>query len=539
MNDILICRSMVGGGLSARRRSASCCAAATASSRWPRSSTCPSASATSTSPSHRARGGLVEGTVALAGKVDRAQFDGRARWPRRSSGPASRSVPASTSSSSRARRVVWRRPAGAIHRPDVFGVDRRSPSAIAGRRPCPEMTLIAGAARRSRRSFPTRCSLIASSLAAGHTFLRADPDDVRGGRGRRCRRSSPASSPKPGSATRSSTPSTAWPPASRSATSCGSCRRSDPADGRRQARRPAAHAGRLHPGPRGDPPRSRRAHRRRSHLGLGARGAPVCLLLASQVSSPGYMDPLFITAWGSRSLVGAAVSVVTAIAHYPQHGQDRGLTWTCSRSLPSIARHRRSRPRRRRVLQRAAESAPTPPCTCVSSTTTSTRTPTSSLKQLSEPFIVTWPSSRRCSRCSARSPGSRLACHVDRIHQTLLVAGWPSTDPRRGVRHRCRSRRRRRSASCSAIAHDQLLHPSPSKATVLVVALLIGRRRRSGRSPGSTARRPSAAGRCSEDLPDVLDLLAISVEAGVGFEGAIEVVCDNFDSPLAEEFAPR
>src|SRR5581483_1406310 len=40
-----------------------------------------------------------------------------------------------------------------------------------------------------------------------------------------------------------------------------------------------------------------------------------------------------------------------------------------------------------------------------------------------------------------------------------------------------------------------------------------------------------------KDLPDTLDLLAISVEAGVGFEGALGVVCDHFDSPLAEEFS--
>lgn len=37
-------------------------------------------------------------------------------------------------------------------------------------------------------------------------------------------------------------------------------------------------------------------------------------------------------------------------------------------------------------------------------------------------------------------------------------------------------------------------------------------------------------------LPDVLDLLAISVEAGVGFEGAIEVVTRHFNGPLADEF---
>ena len=39
------------------------------------------------------------------------------------------------------------------------------------------------------------------------------------------------------------------------------------------------------------------------------------------------------------------------------------------------------------------------------------------------------------------------------------------------------------------------------------------------------------------DLPDTLDLLAISVEAGVGFEGALGVVSDNFDSALSEEFS--
>ena len=40
-----------------------------------------------------------------------------------------------------------------------------------------------------------------------------------------------------------------------------------------------------------------------------------------------------------------------------------------------------------------------------------------------------------------------------------------------------------------------------------------------------------------KDLPDTLDLLAISVEAGMGFEGALDIVCWHFRSPLAEEFA--
>lgn len=38
-----------------------------------------------------------------------------------------------------------------------------------------------------------------------------------------------------------------------------------------------------------------------------------------------------------------------------------------------------------------------------------------------------------------------------------------------------------------------------------------------------------------KELPDVLDVLAISVEAGVGLEGAIQAVTDRFDSALAHE----
>lgn len=42
-------------------------------------------------------------------------------------------------------------------------------------------------------------------------------------------------------------------------------------------------------------------------------------------------------------------------------------------------------------------------------------------------------------------------------------------------------------------------------------------------------------GSIRRDLPDTLDLLAISVEAGVGFEAALGIVAENFDSPLADE----
>ncbi len=38
-----------------------------------------------------------------------------------------------------------------------------------------------------------------------------------------------------------------------------------------------------------------------------------------------------------------------------------------------------------------------------------------------------------------------------------------------------------------------------------------------------------------KDLPDIVDMLAIAVEAGSGFESALDTICTNFDSPLTDE----
>ncbi|HEU6444864.1 MAG TPA: type II secretion system F family protein [Gaiellaceae bacterium] len=42
--------------------------------------------------------------------------------------------------------------------------------------------------------------------------------------------------------------------------------------------------------------------------------------------------------------------------------------------------------------------------------------------------------------------------------------------------------------------------------------------------------------RIRADLPDALDLLAVSVEAGLGFDGAIAKLTEHMEGPLAEEF---
>jgi tight adherence protein C len=51
------------------------------------------------------------------------------------------------------------------------------------------------------------------------------------------------------------------------------------------------------------------------------------------------------------------------------------------------------------------------------------------------------------------------------------------------------------------------------------------------------ARVKSRTERIQADLPDALDLLAVSVEAGMGFDAALAVLIDHLDGPLADELA--
>ncbi|MDH7498399.1 MAG: type II secretion system F family protein [Syntrophomonadaceae bacterium] len=49
--------------------------------------------------------------------------------------------------------------------------------------------------------------------------------------------------------------------------------------------------------------------------------------------------------------------------------------------------------------------------------------------------------------------------------------------------------------------------------------------------------RAERAERVSKSLPDTLDLLSVSVEAGLGFDAALQKITEKMTGPLAEEFA--
>ena len=52
-----------------------------------------------------------------------------------------------------------------------------------------------------------------------------------------------------------------------------------------------------------------------------------------------------------------------------------------------------------------------------------------------------------------------------------------------------------------------------------------------------SAKARSRKDRIRAELPDALDLMAVSVEAGMGFDGAISKLTEHMNGPLADEFA--
>lgn len=153
-------------------------------------------------------------------------------------------------------------------------------------------------------------------------------------------------------------------------------------------------------------------------------------------------------------------------------------------------------------------------------------------KRMRMPFVrrVLRPlAGRLAGGVTSLTPGNYLA----KVHHRLLLAGLSS------------SIRAEEFVTAQAVATGGglllgllavlLLSLSTSKATLVLVLLpTIG-----ALGPASWLSRKAQERQDAilNDLPDVVDLLAISVEAGVGFEGALEVVCTHFDSPLAEELS--
>ena len=181
---------------------------------------------------------------------------------------------------------------------------------------------------RRRKAFeaqlPDALTLIASSLSAGHTFLRAIQMMCEEAERAAGARSSPGSCPRPAGRPAGRRPRAHGRAARHPRPRVGGAGHPHPADRRRQAGRPAPHAGRLHPGPGGDPPGGRGAHRRGPDLGLGARRpARRPVLRHAGRSSPATSSPM-LQGWGLGPDRRARVSSPSASAS--------SCAWSRSRS---------------------------------------------------------------------------------------------------------------------------------------------------------------------------------------------------------------
>jgi tight adherence protein C len=152
-------------------------------------------------------------------------------------------------------------------------------------------------------------------------------------------------------------------------------------------------------------------------------------------------------------------------------------------------------------------------------------------KKLAEPFIVrvTRPLGGLVGKVGRLTPRN----YLDQTHRKLLLSGLTGT--MRAEEFVVAQLASTGLLTMGALLYAALGNPSGRMALLLVIlAPLAGLLLPAAWLSRKVQERQGAI---LKDLPDTLDLLAISVEAGMGFEGALAIVCQHFRSPLAEEFA--
>ena len=152
--------------------------------------------------------------------------------------------------------------------------------------------------------------------------------------------------------------------------------------------------------------------------------------------------------------------------------------------------------------------------------------------KLAQPFWVrvVQPFSGRALKSVTRLTPSD---YLERTHRKLLLSGLTGT--MRAEEFVIAQASATGLLTVGALAYLLLAHPAPRIGIMLLIlAPVIGWCLPAAWLSRKVSERQGAI---LKDLPDTLDLLAISVEAGMGFEGALEIVCQHFKSPLADEFS--
>ena len=115
---------------------------------------------------------------------------------------------------------------------------------------------------------------------------------------------------------------------------------------------------------------------------------------------------------------------------------------------------------------------------------------------------------------------------------------WPATRRAGPSTGSSASRWSASSARCVGVAGPLRCCSAWACPSLVVIVLgAVARRLLRARTCTSTRRATTAPSEMQRDLPDAIDLLTISVEAGLGFDAALSQVARNTEGPLAEEFA--
>jgi tight adherence protein C len=151
-------------------------------------------------------------------------------------------------------------------------------------------------------------------------------------------------------------------------------------------------------------------------------------------------------------------------------------------------------------------------------------------ERLRQPFLrrlVSPLSKRTLARITSLVPSS----YLDRTHRTLLHAGLNARITAEEF-----TAARAVSATLAVLGASLCIlaaHPPPGmRVLLLLLAGLIGLLGPAAWLRGVVSAREEVI---LNDLPDVLDLLAISVEAGTALEQAMAIAGTHFTSPLADE----
>ncbi len=151
---------------------------------------------------------------------------------------------------------------------------------------------------------------------------------------------------------------------------------------------------------------------------------------------------------------------------------------------------------------------------------------------LAEPFlgrIVRPLGSGLLSRVASLTPRN----HLDGVHRQLVLGGMAGS--LRAEELVSLQVLAGGLAGVVAVLFSIFAAPSPRIGVLALVAMpLVGVLAPRAWLARKVAERTKAV---RTDLPDTIDLLAISVEAGQGLEGAMQTVCAHFHSPLSEELA--